>query len=127
LSKSRHPKGRQQGSAIGAGIAIVAIGGLALLLFGGIMALKGGGGSSTASPSASDSMSDMDFPAPQPIPAKRDLDPSATGPRIRFGTNAIDFGVVPLNMNVNYSFSYANVGVGKLNVSDVFVRVLQGC
>lgn len=49
------------------------------------------------------------------------------GPDLHFATNAVDFGVVPLNTEVGYTFSYANVGNEVLKIEDVKVSVEEGC
>ncbi len=49
------------------------------------------------------------------------------GPDLHFATNAVDFGVVPLNTEVGYTFSYANVGNEVLKIEDVQVSVEEGC
>ncbi len=130
MSGNRRPGRRKQSKGAGAGIAVIAIAGVAMIVIAAVMMLRGNNGNSSGSSTGGaqdDAMASQQFPAPTQVAARTTVDPAASGPKIAFGTTAVDFGVVPLSTNVDYAFSYANVGTGKLKINDVSVRVLQGC
>lgn len=56
-----------------------------------------------------------------------DVEEATYGPDIHFAARGVDFGTVPLNKEVSYAFSVANVGNETLRISDVRVRVIEGC
>ncbi|MDP2949587.1 MAG: hypothetical protein Q8P22_08635 [Chloroflexota bacterium] len=49
------------------------------------------------------------------------------GPRMRFAVQAVDFGKVPLDVPVRYAFEFTNVGDATLQITDVDVKLLEGC
>lgn len=52
---------------------------------------------------------------------------SASGARIAFETESVDFGQVPLDKEVRHIFKFKNVGSDTLTLRDVRVRLVEGC
>ena len=54
-------------------------------------------------------------------------EPSAGQPVIHFDQETVDVGIVSAGFVLDYSFNFTNQGDAPLKISDVGIKVLEGC